>query len=64
MPCNYISATNVRTGTIKVFHNEEMSAGAIPALACLPYSRATEWLNASFVKIVVESSFDVAATYV
>jgi NTE family protein len=33
----YISATNVRTGKIKVFHNEEMSADAILASACLPY---------------------------
>ena len=33
----YISATNVRTGKIKVFHNEEMSPDVILASACLPY---------------------------
>ncbi|HZA02543.1 MAG TPA: patatin-like phospholipase family protein [Hyphomicrobiaceae bacterium] len=33
----YISATNVRTGKIRVFRNEEMSADVILASACLPY---------------------------
>jgi NTE family protein len=33
----YISATNVRTGKIRVFHNQEMSPDAILASACLPY---------------------------
>ncbi|MEC9369345.1 MAG: patatin-like phospholipase family protein [Pseudomonadota bacterium] len=33
----YISATNVRTGKIRVFENTEMSADAILASACLPY---------------------------
>lgn len=35
-PKLYVSATNVRTGKIKVFHNAEMSADAILASACLP----------------------------
>jgi NTE family protein len=33
----YISATNVRTGKIKVFETEQMSADAVLASACLPY---------------------------
>jgi NTE family protein len=33
----YISATNVRTGKIRVFKNEEMSPHVILASACLPY---------------------------
>jgi NTE family protein len=33
----YISATNVRTGKIRVFQNSEMSPDAILASACLPY---------------------------
>jgi NTE family protein len=33
----YISATNVRSGKIRVFHNHEMSSDAILASACLPY---------------------------
>jgi NTE family protein len=33
----YISATNVRSGKIRVFHNGEMSPDAILASACLPY---------------------------
>jgi NTE family protein len=33
----YISAANVRTGKIRVFHNQEMSPDAILASACLPY---------------------------
>jgi NTE family protein len=33
----YISATNVRTGKIRVFRNEEMSPDVILASACLPY---------------------------
>ncbi len=33
----FISATNVRTGKIKVFENGELSADAVLASACLPY---------------------------
>jgi NTE family protein len=33
----YISATNVRTGKIKVFDNEVMSPDVVLASACLPY---------------------------
>jgi NTE family protein len=33
----FISATNVRTGKIKVFENPELSADTILASACLPY---------------------------
>jgi len=33
----YIGATNVRSGKIKVFKNEDMSPDAILASACLPY---------------------------
>jgi NTE family protein len=33
----FISATNVRTGKIKVFRNDELSADAILASACLPF---------------------------
>jgi NTE family protein len=33
----FISATNVRTGKIRVFENAEISADAIMASACLPY---------------------------
>lgn len=33
----FISATNVRSGKIKVFENEELSADAVLASACLPY---------------------------
>jgi NTE family protein len=33
----YISATNVRSGKIRVFHNGEISPDAILASACLPY---------------------------
>jgi NTE family protein len=33
----FISATNVRDGKIKIFHNEELSADALMASACLPY---------------------------
>jgi len=33
----YLSATNVRTGKIRVFHNAELSADAVLASACLPY---------------------------
>jgi NTE family protein len=33
----YISATNVRTGKIRVFTNEEMTADAVLASACLPF---------------------------
>ena len=33
----FISATNVRTGKIKVFENAAMSADAVLASACLPY---------------------------
>ncbi len=33
----FISATNVRTGKIKVFENDELSADAVLASACLPY---------------------------
>lgn len=32
----YINATNVRTGKIRVFHNDEMSVDAVLASACLP----------------------------
>lgn len=34
----YISATNVRTGKIRMFRNEEMSPDVILASACLPYA--------------------------
>ena len=33
----YLSATNVRTGKIKVFQNADLSADAVMASACLPY---------------------------
>ena len=33
----YLSATNVRTGKIKVFENAQMSVDAVLASACLPY---------------------------
>ncbi len=33
----HISATNVRSGKIKIFRNEEMSSDVILASACLPY---------------------------
>ena len=33
----YVSATNVRSGKIRVFRNEEMSADVILASACLPF---------------------------
>jgi NTE family protein len=33
----FISATNVRDGKIKIFQNEELSADALMASACLPY---------------------------
>ena len=33
----FLSATNVRTGKIRVFNNAEMSASAVLASACLPY---------------------------
>lgn len=33
----FLSATNVRTGKIKVFSNAELSADAVLASACLPY---------------------------
>jgi len=36
-PRLYISATNVRTGKIKVFENKDLSADAVLASACLPY---------------------------
>jgi NTE family protein len=33
----FVSATNVRTGKIKVFENREITADAVLASACLPY---------------------------
>ncbi len=33
----FISATNVHTGKIKIFRNNEMSADSVMASACLPY---------------------------
>ena len=33
----FLSATNVRTGKIKVFENKELSADVVLATACLPY---------------------------
>lgn len=33
----FVSATNVRTGKIRLFTNEELSAGAVMASACLPF---------------------------
>lgn len=33
----FISATNVRTGKIKIFENKELSVAAIMASACLPF---------------------------
>jgi len=33
----FLSATNVRTGKIRVFHNEELSVDVVMASACLPY---------------------------
>lgn len=33
----FLSATNVRTGKVKVFGNDEMSADAVLASACLPF---------------------------
>ncbi len=33
----FLSATNVRTGKVKVFGNEEVSADAVMASACLPF---------------------------
>ena len=35
-PCLYICTTNVRTGKVKVFHNDEISSDVIMASACLP----------------------------
>jgi NTE family protein len=34
----YLSATNVRTGKIRVFENHEISVDAVLASACLPYA--------------------------
>ena len=36
-PRLFLSATNVRTGKIKVFENKELSVDAVLASACLPY---------------------------
>jgi NTE family protein len=36
-PALYLSATNVRTGKIKVFQNAEMTSDVVLASACLPY---------------------------
>lgn len=36
-PDLYLSATNVKTGKIKIFHNEEISLDAVMASACLPF---------------------------
>ncbi len=33
----FLSATNVRSGKIKVFHNSELTSDAVLASACLPY---------------------------
>ncbi len=33
----YLSATNVRTGKVKIFENAELSADAVLASACLPF---------------------------
>jgi NTE family protein len=33
----FLSATNVRSGKIKVFHNHELTSDAVLASACLPY---------------------------
>ena len=33
----YLSATNVRTGKVKIFENGDLSANAVLASACLPY---------------------------
>ncbi len=33
----FLSATNVRTGKIRVFHNEELTVDVVMASACLPY---------------------------
>jgi NTE family protein len=33
----FLSATNVRTGKIRVFHNEELSVDVVMASACLPH---------------------------
>jgi NTE family protein len=33
----FLSATNVRTGKVKIFGNEELSADAVLASACLPF---------------------------
>jgi len=33
----FLSATNVRTGTVKVFENHEINADAVMASACLPH---------------------------
>jgi NTE family protein len=33
----FLSATNVRTGKVKIFENAEMSASAVLASACLPF---------------------------
>jgi NTE family protein len=33
----FLSATNVRSGKIKVFHNNELTSDAVLASACLPY---------------------------
>lgn len=33
----YLTATNVRTGKVKIFENAELSADAVLASACLPY---------------------------
>ncbi|WP_147124949.1 patatin-like phospholipase family protein [Shimia ponticola] len=35
-PCLFVCATNVRTGKVRVFHNQEISTEAIMASACLP----------------------------
>lgn len=36
-PNLYLSATNVRTGKVKIFENKEVSPDAVLASACLPY---------------------------
>ena len=33
----FVSATNVRTGKIRIFNNDELSVDAVLASACVPY---------------------------
>jgi NTE family protein len=41
----FVSATNVRTGLIKVFRTQELSADVLMASACLPFLHRTVAIN-------------------